>query len=150
MEEGRWHRHWSNLISFNKYRIWVCWDALVAQMIKRLPAMQETWVQSLGWEDLEKEMATHSSTLAWRIPRTEESGRLQSMGSRRVGHDWVTSLYYHYEYVKRINPESIWFLIIFTAGGFRVPCHQILFHFYGILSVIRALGLEHTWIRLIS
>ena len=55
--------------------------------------MQETRVQSLGWEDpLEKEMATHSSTLAWRIPWTEEPGRLQSMGSQRVRHDWVTSL----------------------------------------------------------
>ena len=55
--------------------------------------MWETWVQSLGWEDpLEKEMATHSSTLAWKIPWTEEPGRLQSMGSQRVWHDWVTSL----------------------------------------------------------
>ena len=59
----------------------------------RLPAMRETQVQSLGWEDfLEEEMATHSSTLAWRIPWREEPGRLQSMGSQRVGHDWVTSL----------------------------------------------------------
>ena len=57
-------------------------------MIKRLPAMQETWVLSLGREDpLEKEMATHSSTLAWKIPWMEEPGRLQSMGSQRVGHD---------------------------------------------------------------
>ena len=62
--------------------------SLVAQMVKRLPAMQETRVQSLGWDDLlEKEMATHSSILAWRIPWTEEHGRLQSMGSQRVGHD---------------------------------------------------------------
>ena len=60
-------------------------------MVKHLPAMQETWVQSLGWEDpLEKEMATHSSTLAWRIPRTEEPGGLQSTGSQRVGHDRAT------------------------------------------------------------
>ena len=52
-------------------------DSLVAQSVKRLPAMRETWVQSLGWEDpLEKEMATHSSTLAWKIPWTEETGRL--------------------------------------------------------------------------
>ena len=58
--------------------------SLVAQMVKNLPAMQETWVQSLGWEDpLEKGMATHSSSLAWRIPWTEESGGLQSMGSKR-------------------------------------------------------------------
>ena len=54
-------------------------------MVKRLPAMQETWVRSLGREDpLEKEMATHSSILTWRIPWTEEPGRLQSMGSQRV------------------------------------------------------------------
>ena len=57
-------------------------------MVKCLPAVQETWVRSLGWEDpLEREMATHSSTLAWKIPRTEEPVRLQSMGSQRVGHD---------------------------------------------------------------
>ena len=57
-------------------------------MVKRLPAMQETWVLSLGWEDLlEKEMATHTSTLTWRIPQTEEPGRLQSMDSHRVGQD---------------------------------------------------------------
>ena len=57
-------------------------------MVKNLPAMQETWVQSLGWEDpLEKQTATHSSTLAWKILWTEEPGRLQSMGLQRVGHD---------------------------------------------------------------
>ena len=62
--------------------------SLVAQRLKHLPPMWETWVRSLGWEDpLEKEMATHSSTLAWRIPWKEEPGRLQSMGSQRVGHD---------------------------------------------------------------
>ena len=65
----------------------------VKLMVKRLPAMQETWVRSLGREDpLEKEMGTHSSALAWKIPWTEESGRLQSMGSQRVGHDCMTSL----------------------------------------------------------
>ena len=67
---------------------------LVAQTVKRLPAVQETRVRSLGWEDpLEKEMATHSSTLAWKIPWTEEPCRLQSMASQRVGHDWATSLH---------------------------------------------------------
>ena len=61
---------------------------LVAQMIKNLPAMQETWVQSLGCKDsLEKGMATHSSILAWEIPWTEEPGGLQSMGWERVGHN---------------------------------------------------------------
>ena len=62
--------------------------SLVAQIVKNLPAMHETQVQSLGWEDpLEKEMAIHSSTLAWKIPWTEEPGRLLSMGSQRVGHN---------------------------------------------------------------
>ena len=62
-------------------------DSLVAQMVKHLPAIQ-TQVQSLGWEDpLEKEMATHSSTHAWKIPWMEKPGGLQSMGSQRVGHD---------------------------------------------------------------
>ena len=57
-------------------------------MVKRLPEMLETRVRSLGWEDLlEKEIATHFSVLAWRIPRTEEPGRLQSTGSQKVGHN---------------------------------------------------------------
>ena len=60
----------------------------MAQMVKSLPAVRETGVQSLGWEDpLEKEMAIHSSTIAWKISWTEEPGRVQSMGSKRVGHD---------------------------------------------------------------
>ena len=60
----------------------------MAQTVKSLPAVQETGVRSLGWEDpLQKEMATHSITLAWKIPWMEESGRLRSMESQRVGHD---------------------------------------------------------------
>ena len=67
--------------------------SLVAQTVKRLPAMQETRVRFLVREEpLEKEMAIHSSTLAWKIPWMEEPDRLQCMGSQRVGHDWVTSL----------------------------------------------------------
>ena len=63
-------------------------DSLVAQTVKSLPTMLETWVQSLGQEDpLEKELATHSSVLAWKITWTEEPGGLQSMGSQRGGHD---------------------------------------------------------------
>ena len=62
--------------------------SLVAQLVKNLTTMQETRVRSLGREDpLEKEMAVHSSTIAWKIPWTEELGRLQSMGSQRVGHN---------------------------------------------------------------
>ena len=61
-------------------------------MVKNLPAMQETWVRSLGGEDLlEKGLVTHSSILAWRIPLTEEPGRLQSMESHRIGHNWATN-----------------------------------------------------------
>ena len=65
----------------------MCRTSLVAQMVKHPPTMQKTQVQSLGWEDLEKEMATYSNILAWKITWSEEPGRLQSMGSRRVGHD---------------------------------------------------------------
>ena len=69
------------------------WTSLVGQTVKHLPEVWETRVQSLGQEDpLEKEMAAHSSTLAWKIPWTEEPGRLQSMGSQRVGHDSATKL----------------------------------------------------------
>ena len=69
----------------------------ILDLVKRLPTSQETQVGSLGWEDpLEKEMATDSSTLAWKIPWTEEPGRLQSIESQRIGHDWATSLYYLY------------------------------------------------------
>ena len=65
--------------------------SLVARMVKNPPAMLETWVQSLGWEDPREEgMATHSSILAWRILWTKEPGGLQSMGSQRVEHDWAT------------------------------------------------------------
>ena len=65
-------------------------------MVKHLSTMGETRVQSLGWEDpLEKEMAIHFRTIAWKIPWTEEPGRLQPMGWQRVGHDWATSLHFH-------------------------------------------------------
>ena len=77
----------------------------VAQMVKNLPVMRESQVQSLGWEDpLEAGMATHSSIPAWRIPWTEEPGRLQSMGLRRVRHDWVTNtvcIHYHCRKIKQ-------------------------------------------------
>ena len=79
----RWLSHWTDR---SKEAF------MVAQMVKNLPVMQETQVWSLGWEDsLEKGMATHSSIPAWRIPWTGEPGELQSIGSQRVGHDWVTN-----------------------------------------------------------
>ena len=69
-------------------KIVIPWTSLVFQMVKNLPTMWETWVQSLNWEDpLEKEVATHSSILAWRIPWAEKPGGVQSMGSQRFGHD---------------------------------------------------------------
>ena len=67
---------------------------LVAQTVKKPPAMSETWILSLGWDDpLEKGIATHSSILAWRIPWTEETGRPQSMGLQRLGHDLATNTF---------------------------------------------------------
>ena len=70
------------------------WASLVAQMINNLPAVQETWIRSLGQKDpLEKGMSTHSSILAWRIPWTEEPGELQSLGLQKVRHDWVTNTF---------------------------------------------------------
>ena len=89
---------------------------MVAQMGKNLPAMQETQVWSLGWEDsLEKGVAIHSSILDWRIPWIEEHGELQSMGSQRAGHDWVTNTHTHsisntiskLLYVKKINNKDL-------------------------------------------
>ena len=85
--------YWSGVDPF--LLIGLNWASLVAQMVKHLPIMRETQIQSLGREDpLEKEMATHASTLTWKIPWTEEPGRLQSIGSQRVGHYWLTSLHF--------------------------------------------------------
>ena len=84
-KEGRWCNLHQGFVRSTQ-------ASLVAQTVKHLSAMQETRVRSLGQEDpLEKEMAAHSSTLAWKIPWMEKPGRLESMGSQRVGHDWVTS-----------------------------------------------------------
>ena len=83
-----WYQNQSKLLQIKKIN-----SCLVAQTVKCLPIMWETWVRSLGWEDpLEKEKATNSSTLTWKIPWTEEPGRLQSTGLQRVGHYWATSL----------------------------------------------------------
>ena len=83
---------WSDLAAARSYTKYIPVTSPVAQTVKCLPTMQETWVWSLCWEDpLEKEMATHASTLAWKIPWTAEPGKLQSMGLQRVRHDWATS-----------------------------------------------------------
>ena len=85
-------------------------------MAKNPPAKQESWVQSLGWEDpLEKEMATDSSILAWEIPWTEEPGGLQSMGSESVGHDLGTKQQQQVEYTVRIVFKYL--LLLFLSCG---------------------------------
>ena len=79
---------WNAFTRLILFRTLATWTSLVAQMVKCLPTMRETQVQTLGQEDLlEKEMPTHFSILAWKIPWREEPGRLQSMGLQRVGHD---------------------------------------------------------------
>jgi len=95
-----WTEEPGRLPSMGSHRVRQDWsdlaEAAVAQTVKNLPAMWETWVQSPGWEDpLVEGMATHSSILAWRIPWTEEPGGLQSMGSQKVGHDWATKHWEH-------------------------------------------------------
>ena len=81
---------------------------LESQSLKSLPAMWKTWVQSLGWEDpLEKEIATHSSILAWRIPWMKEPDGLQSMGSQRVGHNWATSLSLSFRILYQVDSLSL-------------------------------------------
>ena len=97
------------------------WTELVTQTVKNLPAMPETWVWSLGQEDpLEKEMATHFSTLAWKISWPEEPSGLQSMGSRRVRHDWPTLAYiteYNVKMVKNYFLNSRHCLNIFKYNS---------------------------------
>ena len=93
---------------FTLYPLQGSWASPVVQMVKNLPARQETWFRSLGWEHpLEKGAATHSSILARRIPWTEEPGTLQSMDSQRVGHDWATFTSLHFMTGPRfIHPSS--------------------------------------------
>ena len=119
MGSQRVRHDWSDLACMQVY-IYICvcvcvcvylyfGASLLAQSVKNLPAVQETWVRSLGWEDpLEKEMATHYSILAWKFSWTEEPGGLQSMRSQRVGHDWATNttntyLYFKYVIFKDLN-----------------------------------------------
>ena len=108
----------TSLAGYSYYR-----TSLGAQTVKHLPAMRETWVQFLGWEDpLEKEMATHSNTLAWKILWMEEPGRLQSTGSQRVRRYWVTSLYSYF--------RSLYFPSPFTSLVFFVCLLPFLWEIY--------------------
>ena len=92
----------SDIHKWALFSLWLCLFILSGVIsVKRLSTMQETRVRALGWEDpLEKETAIHSSTSAWKIPWTEEPGRLQSVGSQRVGHNWATSL--------SLSPSPTW------------------------------------------
>ena len=91
---------------------------LVAQLVKNPPAMGETWVQPLGWEDrLEMEMATHSSILAWRIPQTEEPSGLMSIWSHRVGHKWSDFR------LKSSSGNSIWWGFPYSSVGKESVCN---------------------------
>ena len=119
-------------------------------MVKCLPAMQETWVWSLGREDpLEKEMTTHSSTLAWKIPRTEEPSRLQSMVSQRVKHNWVTSLllsfhlfllYARHRLMVILHISSHLILKIFLARCNYIPFLEIEAEWFNLCMVQLVLG----------
>ena len=94
-------------MTLNNLQVPQRWASLVAQLVKNLPAVRETWVQSLGWEDpLEKGTATHSSILAWRVPWTEES-----MGSQRVRHAWAT-----------LTSSAIRSCMMWSQPGFLAPC----------------------------
>ena len=102
----------------------------MAQMVKCLSTMWETRVQSLGWGDpLEKEMAIHSSTIAWKIPWTEEPGRLQSMELQRVRHDWATSLSLSHLYLD----EHIYISDIFNIYKLnQTICYIVSILFYAV------------------
>ena len=118
--------------------------SLVAQTVKNLLAMQETWVQSLGWEDpLQKGMATNFSILAWRTPWTEEPGGLQSMGSQRVWHDWVTNTF-TFMCVIHIYPLHM-YPIYTHIPATPYKCWQIWY-----VKNNTAVALSHLWISALN
>ena len=108
----------------------------MAQTVKHLPAIKEIWVKSLGWEDpLEKQISTHSSTFAWKIPWTEKPGGLQPVGSQRVRHDWATSLtlawirlpiFTAHRINLKLKQNSAW------SGHYLV--HSLILHWYALCS----------------
>ena len=107
-----------NFLSKSFYsNFYVSVTSLVAQTVKHLPTMRETWIRSLGQEDsLEKGKAPHSSTLAWKIPWMEEPGRLQSVGSQRVGHDWATSPYLICLWNVKLFLDNLISILVFFTG----------------------------------
>ena len=112
--------------------------SLVAQTVMRLLTMRETWVRSLGREDpLEKGMTTHSSIRAWKIPWTKEPGGLQSMGSQRVRHDWMTSL--HFTYMITLFWSGNWLLhnkVFRMVPGAYLVCIIPLVTLFTLINII--------------
>ena len=105
--------------------------------VKRLPAVWETRVQSLGWEDLlKKEMEAHSNIPAWRIPWTEEPGRLQSMGSQRVGHNWATS----HSFPQKFSEKNVFYMCV--QGRYSILQFSKLAHIY---HFIRSWSWRERW-----
>ena len=116
MGSRRVRHDWSDLAAYD------LWDSLVSQMVKNLPTMQETWIRSLSREDpMEKEMATYSSILAWKIPWTEEPGGLPSTGSQRVRHDWAT------EHIHTLWVILKYFLMQTSQQSERTASYRIIF-----------------------
>ena len=121
-----------SLFFFVTFQLFI-WASLVAQTIKHLPAMWETWIQSL-----ENEIATQSSTLAWRIPWTEEPGRLQSTGSQRVGHDWALFIYVLDEfckYISRLNISYVCIEFMYQHCFLVILYHHLRILFYDLPRV---------------
>ena len=128
------------LFQFQPFSQYLAWTSLVTQVVKNLPATQETWVWSLGWEDaLEKGMATYPSLLAWRTPWIGQPGRIQSLGSQRVGHDWATNTF-TFKYL----PYLRWkFLEIFFSLSYSQPCPEntLKIHIHWISIFLRCIKL---------
>ena len=102
----------------------------MAQVVKNLPAVQETWVRSLTQEDpLEKEMATHSRIIAWKIPRTEEPGGVQSMGLQRVGHNCATN--FHFTYIGHPTNLQCWINFVHNY----IPCSYVGYTYVKKMSI---------------
>ena len=124
------------LKSLVSHSTWLSWASLVAQTVKHLPAVWEIRLRSLGWEDpLEKEMATHSSTLAWKIPGTEEPGRLQSVGLRRVRHgpkesDTTERLHFLFHFPNSWLSYSCWRDLLFFRLCWLPDWVILLLYFY--------------------
>ena len=136
---------WWRVIQRGQYHFWT---SLVAQLVQNLPSMQETQVRSLGQEHpLEKGMATHTSNLAWRISWTEDPGGFQSMGSQRVGHDWVTNTHNIVSVFLPVNSKSseqIQLEIIDMANlVWWPPRHDDIYGSFRI--VMLECRLEHCW-----